>query len=144
MKIRTIFSLIVGMVSLSCGSKNSRFESDRISGIYVREYTFEVINPESGNEIGLRTIRDTIIIRSINTDYEVSNSRWGLNDYDKDGWKNMKHADDRPLPIYIATYESKTHSLKAVGTASNVIHLDIENNQLYWSKDKPYKKITGD
>ncbi|MCA2776023.1 MAG: hypothetical protein ACK514_11355 [Bacteroidota bacterium] len=144
MKIRRIFSLIVGLIALSCGSNNNHFESDEVSGAYVREYTFKVINPESGTEIGMRTIRDTIIIQPINKDYEVSNNRWGLNDYDKDGWRNMEHADDRPLPTYVATYESKTHSLKAVGTASNIIHLDIETNQLYWAKDKPYKKITGD
>jgi hypothetical protein len=144
MKIGTIFNLMVSLVILSCGSKNNHFESDKISGTYVREYTFKIIHPESGIEIGMRTIRDTIIIQPINTGYEVSNNRWSLNDYDKDGWRNMEHADDRPFPMYAATYEPKTHSLRAVGTISNIIYLNIELNQLYRTKDKPYKKVDVD
>ncbi len=144
MKIRRIFSLIVGLIALSCGSKNNHFESGEVSGSYVREYTFKVINPESGTEIGMRTIRDTIIIQPINKDYEVSNNRWGLNDYDKDGWRNMEHAADRPFPTYTATYEPETASLKAVGTTGSTIYLNLELGQLYWVKDKPYKKVEVD
>ncbi|MCX8491771.1 MAG: hypothetical protein ORN54_11950 [Cyclobacteriaceae bacterium] len=67
-----------------------------------------------------------------------------INDYDKDGWRNMEHADDRPFPIYTATYEPKTHSLKAVGTTGNIIYLNLELSELYKTKDKPYKKVTVD
>jgi hypothetical protein len=144
MKISTVFSLIVGLLVFSCGLKNNHFESGRISGIYVREYTFKVINLESGTEIGMRTIRDTIIIRSMKTDYEVSNNRWSLNDYDQDGWKNMEHAEDRPFPTYTAAYEPETASLKAVGITGSTIYLNLELSQLYRAKDKPYKRIAVD
>lgn len=144
MKISTVFSLLVGLLVFSCGLKNNHFESGRISGIYVREYTFKVINLESGTEIGMRTIRDTIIIRSIKAAYEVSNNKWSLNDYDQDGWKNMEHAEDRPFPTYTATYESETGSLKAVGITGSTIYLNFELGQLYWTKDKPYKRIDVD
>jgi hypothetical protein len=53
------------LMILSCGSKNNHLEPDKISGTYVREYTFKVIHLESGDEIGMRTIRDTITIRSM-------------------------------------------------------------------------------
>lgn len=132
------------MTVFSCRSKNSNFGSDKISGAYVREYTFKVIHPESGNEIGMRAIRDTIIIRSIKATYEVSNNRWSLNDYDQDGWKNMEHAEDRPLPTYTAAYEPETGSLKAVGITGSTIYLNFELGQLYWTKDKPYKRIDVD
>ena len=42
---------------------------NKISGTYVKEYSFKVVNPETGNEIGFRTIRDTIFVNPIQNGY---------------------------------------------------------------------------
>jgi len=35
------------------------------------------------------------------------------NDDDPEGWVTMKHADDRPLPPFIAAYDEESKSLNA-------------------------------
>ena len=64
MKTRLILIVTVGFVNVPCPSINDNTSAeDEISGAYTREYSFKVINQETGNEIGTRTIRDTIFIR---------------------------------------------------------------------------------
>ena len=96
---RFSFFVTVGLIAISCGSKERDTQTYNISGVYVREYSFKVIHPERGDTIGVRTIRDTIFIGQKNQYYEVSNRKWRLNDYDKEGWKSMEHDDDRPTVI---------------------------------------------
>src|SRR5882672_12810833 len=100
------FIVIVGTLVFACGIRDNSRSHDEISGAYVREYSFKIINPETGAEIGMRTIRDTIFIRPVEERYEVSNSKWRLNDYDKEGWQNMEHAEDRSMPTSQATFNS--------------------------------------
>jgi len=107
--MKVVASLIVSssLVMASCVSKeNHGIQTDGISGTYVREYSFKVVNAETGNEIGLASIRDTILIQQNNKGYQVANNKWRLNDYDKQGWQNMEHADDKPAPVYEATFQS--------------------------------------
>jgi hypothetical protein len=85
-----------------------------------------------------------IIVFSLVVGGLLPNNRWSLNDYDKDGWKNMEHAEDRPFPTYTAAYEPETTSLKAVGITGSTIYLNLELSQLYRAKDKPYKRIAVD
>jgi hypothetical protein len=56
----------------------------------------------------------------------------------------MEYAEDRSFPTYTATDEPKTGSLKAVGITGSTIYLNFELGQLYWTKDKPYKRIDVD
>ena len=105
MIIRFGFIVAVGIFLISCGSKENRSQAaDEISGTYVREYSFKVIHQETGNEVGMRTIRDTIFIRLMGQGYEVENRKWLLNDYDRGGWKDMLHTEDRPTPNFEATF----------------------------------------
>ena len=111
MKKRFGVIVVVGIVVFACGSKEHSRPNDEISGTYVREYSFKVVNPETGAEIGMRTVRDTIFITPVDERFEVSNHKWAKNDYDNEGWRNMEHADDRPIPTYQAVFAKKDSSL---------------------------------
>ena len=131
----------VGIMVVACGKKDHPQSKDEISGTYLREYAFKVINPETGAEIGMRTIRDTIFIRPIETKYEILNHKWGMNDYDNEGWKNMEHAEDRPLQTFQTTFNSANDLLHSE-TMPDLV-LDLPKGQLFKDKglEKPYGKV---
>ena len=131
----------VGIVVFACGTKDHSRSNDEISGTYVREYSFKVVNPETGNEIGFRAIRDTIFVNPKQNGYEVSNNKWRLNDYDKEGWQNMEHTEDRPMPIYIAVFDPTDSSLNAEHALP--LYLDLNKGHLYRDKktDAPFRRV---
>ena len=141
MNIKLILIVAVGFAIVSCTKGRDTDLSDEISGAYAREYSFKVVNAETGAEIGMRTIRDTIFIRSIGTGYEVLNKKWNLNDSDRAGWQNMEHADDRPLSTYQAQFEERSNSLTT--ELSPPLFLDFKENSLFKDKtrQKPYIKV---
>lgn len=103
----------VGIVVFACRTREgSGSQKDDISGTYVREYSFEVVNSETGVHLGMRTIWDTIFIQSISIEYEVSNKKWERNDYDNEGWQSMEHADDRPMPSFRGAFSATDNSLR--------------------------------
>jgi hypothetical protein len=138
---RFSFFVTVGLIAISCGSKERDSQTDNISGVYIREYSFKVIHPERGDTIGMRTIRDTIFIRQKDQGYEVSNNKWSLNDYDIDGWKNMEHAEDHSMPTFHVTFNLADGSLDS--ESMQHLFLDLERGQLYKDKnqEKPYQKF---
>jgi hypothetical protein len=140
MKTNMTLIVAVGLAISSC-SNGRDSDSNGINGAYAREYSFKVVNPETGSEIGMRTIRDTIFIRPVESGYEVSNSKWSLNDYDKDGWQSMEHDEDYSMPTFQATFNSVDGSLES-GSMPHLF-LDLERRQLYKDKgrEKPYQKI---
>src|SRR5687767_3123552 len=110
------FSLIVAvsLMIMSCGSKENGSGADsKILGTYVKEYSFKVTNTGTGEEIGMSTVRDTIFIKPKQNGYEVSNNKWKLNDYDREGWQSMEHSEDHPLRTYQATFDPTDNSLNA-------------------------------
>ncbi len=137
----TRFSIIVWLVILivSCTKHQNTNATDEISGAYAREYSFKVVNQETGTEIGMRTIRDTIFIGPAEGEYEVSNKKWRLNDYDKEGWQNMEHSDDRPFPSHKASFESTNNTL--ISQTAESLHLEFGKGQLYKEMQRSiYKK----
>lgn len=110
MKRSLTLIVAVGLTISECTSRKER-SVEKISGTYVREYSYPVINPESGAEIGTRTIRDTIFILPNQTEYMVSNKKWKLNDYDKQGWQSMEHDQDRQMPPFKALFDNNTGTL---------------------------------
>lgn len=139
---RSKLILTIGFVVASCMSReNHSVKNDGISGDYVREYSFKVVNPEGGNEIGIATIRDTISVQQKDKDYQVTNSKWRLNDYDKEGWQNMEHADDRPMQDYVARFQSKDTVL--VAESFPIIYLNGLHLTLYKGKKgrNPYRMV---
>lgn len=143
LKMILIFAGSLGVVS--CSTKGeSEIADDDASGTFVREYTIEISNPETGNKVGIRQIRDSIFIETSDNGYKVSNRKWRMNDYDQEGWVSMAHADDRPLPTFFASYDQNTNSLKPQGqAASNSIYLDQANGKLFkdQSRQNGYSRI---
>lgn len=132
----------VGFAMASCGSREDRSDSNsEITGIYAKEYSFKVTNTNSGEEIGMSTVRDTIFIKPKETGYEISNNKWRLNDYDKEGWQNMEHSEDHPLRTYQATFDQTDNSLNAQFMAP--LYIDREEQRLFKGKGKDafYRKV---
>ena|SRR5260221_2685628 len=142
MMLKSILMVVVGWGIVACNSKEKgSADIAGISGAYTRAYSFKVTNPETGKEIGMRTVRDTIYIRRNANGYEVSNSKWGLNDYDKAGWKNMEHSDDRPMPAFQANFDSSNNSL--ISELNSSLHFDKQRSRLSkdWSESAFYQKV---
>jgi hypothetical protein len=142
LKLMLICAGAIGIVS--CSTKESNESSRLATGVYVREYSFEVSNPETGKKIGMRQVRDSIFVQPGRDGYQVSNSKWRMNDYDNEGWVSMAHADDRPLPTFLASYDAQTKSLNSSNSnVSQTIIVDAENEKLYKGKsdDKAYIKV---
>src|SRR5688572_28247021 len=118
------------LVSCNSGS-NSDSASAHASGVYVREYVMEVTNPNTGDKIGMRRIRDFIFVERVDNDYKVTNRKWRMNDYDQEGWVSMEHADDRPLPAFMASYDETSSELLPKGqTVSQPILVDQKNGKI--------------
>jgi hypothetical protein len=144
MTLRLILICAGALGIASCSSKENKQDSDLAAGVYVREYSFDVTNPETGQKIGIRKVRDSIFVQPGGDGYQVSNSKWRMNDYDNEGWVSMAHADDRPLPTFLASYDAHTKSLNSNSSnVSQTIVLDAENAKLYKGKPdgKPYVKV---
>ena len=108
---RFIFLCVCGWVFTSCSPGESKSGDDAVAGIYVREYSTEILNQLSGEKVGIRTFRDTIRITSEQEGYRVENTKWRMNDYDQEGWRNMKHGETKPLPTFEARYDEASNSL---------------------------------
>lgn len=138
-----IFAGGLGLVACNSSEKSRPSDSDA-SGVYAREYSSEVTHPETGNKLGMRTIRDSIFVQAVDGGYEISNHKWRLNDYDQEGWVSMEHADDRPLPNFIAKYDDHTKALIAKSeNVSQGLFLDAENGKLFKneSRDAAYLRV---
>lgn len=136
-------SVAVGLAILGCFTTEKK-SADQISGTYAREYSFKVNNQESGDEIGMRIIRDTIFVRVVQDGFEVSNSKWQKNDYDTEGWRSMIHSEDRPMPTYLATYADADGRLNSrqPGLAL-ILYTDPSKQTISKSPDKTqlYQKV---
>ena len=108
---RIVWFCVGASVWYSCGNVENASE-DAVAGVYVREYSKEILNQLSGDKVGMRTVRDTLYIAPAGKDYKVENSKWRMNDYDDEGWQDMKHGESGPLPTYTATFDESTKSLK--------------------------------
>ncbi len=132
-------TIAVGLAVISCGTNDNSRSANDPTGMYVQEHSFKVINSETGKEIGIRSVRDTIFILPKGSHYEVSNHKWSLNDYDKQGWQNMKHSDDRPLPTYLGNFEADDASLNSIPTGLvESLYFDLQKHVVY--KDKARAK----
>ena len=141
MKTNMTFIVAVGFAICSCGNGRGSGSSDEITGAYSREYSFKVLNPETGNEVGMQTIRDTIFIRASESGYQVSNRKWKLNDYDKEGWRNMEHSDDRPILTVAVIYNQRDQTLSA--NSSIILFFDRQSHSVrrQSKKENLFKKI---
>ncbi len=141
MKSKATFLLMILSSTLSCTTNRNDSNEDLITGAYAREYSFQVIHPETGLRIGTRTIRDTIFVKGLEENYEISNHKWRLNDYDDEGWRNMEHAEDRPLKTFQAVFNSTRNSLAA--ETKPIVFFDLAYDLLFLNENRvnPYYKI---
>lgn len=117
-----------GWLFVSCSSSESKSKEETIAGVYVREYSREILNQLSGNRVGMRTIRDTLYVRETDTGYRIVNAKWRMNDYDQDGWQNMEHAEGGPWPSFEAIYDAESKSLN--GSTAGLSSLVIDGNTI--------------
>src|SRR5579872_4851847 len=104
---------VVGLAIFSCSKRSDSTLAEKISGTYVKEYSFKVVNQETGAETGIRTIRDSIFIQPTDKGFQVSNKKWALNDYDNEGWRSAEHFEDRPWPAFKATFIEQAATLNS-------------------------------
>jgi hypothetical protein len=132
---------IIGLLLFSCSPTESN-TSDSVSGVYVREYSKEILHQTSGDKVGMTTFRDTIRIAKSGEAYRIENAKWKMNDFDQDGWQDMKHGENRPLPEFEASYDEGSKALKP--KSSGVVPtLYIKEDQLSVGEDSKiaYTKI---
>lgn len=145
MTLKLILICAGSWMLVSCNSEsNSDSASADASGVYVREYATEITNPNTGDKIGMRQIRDSIFVERQDNGYKITNRKWRMNDYDQDGWVSMAHADDRPLPTFLASYDETSSELLPKGkTVSHSIFVDQKNGKILRnkSKDIEYLKV---
>jgi hypothetical protein len=129
-------AVCLGLVSCDSIERANHAGGD-VSGTYVREYTIDVPNMNSGGKLGIRQVRDSIFVKHGNNGYEVSNRKWRMNDYDQDGWVSMAHADDRPLPTFFASYDERSERLNPDNSdISKPIFIDTKGNKLLMNSAK--------
>ena len=112
--------------SFSTGESKS---DDSITGVYVREYSKEILHRMNGSKVGMTIFRDTIRISESDGGYHVVNTKWRMNDYDQDGWQDMKHGESRPLPEFDGSYDEVARTLNPK-VSGIVPPLHIEKGQL--------------
>lgn len=126
----------LAVVSCNSGGK-SNLSGDDASGIYVREYSIEVSNPETGDKLGMQQIRDSIFIEQADAEYKISNRKWRLSDYDQEGWVSMEHAEDRPLPVFNASFDETSNSLNPkIDNIYPQLFLEQKSGKLFKNKSK--------
>ena len=60
-----------------------------------------------------------------------------MNDYDREGWVSMSHAEDRPLPTDFASYNDKSNKLSPENTElGQPIFIDHENATLFRDRSR--------
>ena len=143
MTLRMMLIFTGAAVMVSCGTNGDKVGSTSdASGVYVREYTIEISNPETGNKIGMRRVRDSIFVERGENGYQVLNRKWRLNDYDQEGWVSMAHAEDRPLPTFLASYDQQLGALRSEDPAG-MQPIFIEKDRLFkdGGKEIAYEKV---
>jgi hypothetical protein len=110
---RVVVFLMGISLCCACGDAERASGDDSVAGTYVREYSKEILNQLNGNRVGMRTVRDTLLITSVGDSYQIQNFKWRMNDYDNEGWQDMKHGEAGPMPTFKAAYDKKNGTLNS-------------------------------
>jgi hypothetical protein len=115
---------LLAIVSSNSSEKSNLSRND-VSGVYVREYAVDVTHPKTGNNIGIRKIRDTIFIEQADNNYLISNRKWRMNDYDQEGEtaKILNPTNKNILPRFLLT-TIKEAFLKAARKNTSMLKLN--------------------
>lgn len=134
---------------LSVGSGCKVIENDSLSGedfigTYVHSYTADVMEVETGEVMGTRTVRDTIFIKKAGKKFEVSNRKWMDNDYDNEGWKVPESKADQAMPTYLVEYDSVQRKLVPDPKEKGRVPFYVEGDRLYWGEAKALEYLRVD
>ena len=109
MAFKIVLTVFVSLSIFACTSKETQYpQPDEVPGTYTNAYSVDVIDAETGEVMGTRTVRDTIFIRPEGDGFEVSNRKWLQNDYDGNGWVDSMQGEIKPMETYRAEYNLKT------------------------------------
>ena len=139
-----VFLLLLLSTLMVCSCQRKDPAQQQIAGIYAREISFEVTHPETSKRIGRSSVRDTLYIQERAPGFEVRQTKWRLNDFDRQGWRDQRHADNRPAPAYEATFDPADRCLRPASTVWGVaLYVDGENNLIYQGSNRhqPYRKV---
>lgn len=146
--ILKVSSLIL-LCSITTGCKVIEKESaynEVVTGTYVHTYTADVMDPETGEVMGTRTVVDTIFIKKSGEKFEVSNRKWMDNDYDNEGWILPESKADQAMSTYIVEYDSLQRKLVPDPKHKKSVPLYVSDDGLYWGEQKAleYRRIRED
>ena len=145
MAFKIVLTLMVSLSIFACTSKETQYpRSDEVPGIYTNAYSVDVIDGETGDVMGTRTVSDTIFIRREGEGFEVSNRKWLQNDYDGNGWVDTMQGEIEPMKPYKAEYNLKTGLLSPLEENSRP-PLFLEDEKIYWGDVKAleYSKVSS-
>ena len=145
MALKIILPVLMILSVIACTPKESEYpKPDEVPGAYVNEYSADVADPDEGEVIGNRTVRDTIFIRREGDYFRVSNRKWLQNDYDGKGWVDSMQGEREPMETYDAAYDLKTGILNPL-IENTAAPLFIEDEKIYWGKLKAleYLKVSS-
>jgi hypothetical protein len=142
-------SVLVLLMSVSSGCKvieNDSLSGEHVAGTYVHTYKADVLEVETGEVMGTRTVRDTIFIKKAGEKFEVSNRKWMDNDYDNEGWILPESKADQAMPTYFVKYDSVKRKLMPDPGEKKRIPLYVDGDRLYWGEAKAleYLRIDDD
>jgi hypothetical protein len=145
MAFKIVLTVLVTFSIFACTSKETRYpRPDEVTGTYINTYSVDVVDAETGDIMGKRTVRDTIFIRREGDEYEVSNRKWLQNDYDGNGWVDVMQGEIEPMKTYKAKYNSTTGLLAPLEENSRP-PLFLEDEKIYWGKVRAleYDKVSS-
>lgn len=123
--------LVIGICFIACSREKEYPTPEEVPGIYVNTYKADVLDPATGEVMGSRTVRDTIIIRLSEEGFEVSNHKWLYNDYDGKGWVDSMQGEIEPMNDYVGLFDPENGILSPMIKDSNP-RLFLEDQKIYW------------
>ena len=145
MAFKKVWPLSLALCVLACAPKEREYPRvDDVPGAYLNTYSAEVIDPETGETMGERTVRDTIFIKREGDYFQVYNRKWLLNDYDNLGWVDSLQGETIIKP-YQAEYDMSTGLLSPL-EKNRAQPLFLEDKKIYWGELRAleYKKVKSE
>jgi len=140
MKSTILIVFCFGVTMLSCNTE----PVEKITGTYVREYSWHPRNINTEKIIGTEFFKDTIFITKKKDGYQIDNVKWKKKDYDNEGWQSQGHAQDRPMPTYTVSYDETDKSLNPTNALmGKIVYLDFEKKSISLNKkmENAWKKV---
>ena len=145
MAFKIVVTVVVSLSIFACTSKETGYpRAEEVPGTYTNSYSAEVIDAETGDVIGNRTVRDSIFIKTEGEYFQVSNRKWLLNDYDGKGWVDSLQGERKPMETYDAAYDLKTGLLSPL-IENSAAPLFLEDQKIYWGELRAleYSKVSN-